>query len=149
MRVVLFLLKCVVGLFATIGFLVVVGAAGLALTIGLTGPWKAIDTEPEIPDNAVLSLDLSAGVIEVLPDNPLSRASLSDAISIRGSLDALEAAGRLDAKNYRTTGSKLAETTCYRQSGSMDSWTHEWRRRCWWNLSGNGKCHHGIDRTGL
>ncbi|MDH3473988.1 MAG: signal peptide peptidase SppA [Rhodospirillales bacterium] len=93
MRVVLFLLKCLVGLFATIGFLVVAGVVALAISFGRLEPWKAVEAEPEVPASTVLTLDVAPGVIEVLPDNPLSRASLRHAVSIRESLDALEAAG--------------------------------------------------------
>jgi protease-4 len=92
MRIILFLLKCLVGIFATIGVLLVAGAAVLLLL------WK--DVEPliargvEVPDSAVLTLDLSAGVIEARPDNPLARVGFGGVPVLRETLETLEAAGR-------------------------------------------------------
>ncbi len=91
MRVVLFLLKCLVGVFAAIGVLLAAGAAAVLLL------WQ--DVEPltarrvEVPDRAVLTLDLSDGVVEVRPDNLLARAVSGGAPVLRETLDALEAAG--------------------------------------------------------
>lgn len=91
-RIILFLLKCVVGLFATVGFLLV--AAVVAVTVFLP---SLDDLRPDwagMPDNAVLVLDLSEGLIEQRPDNPLARASLGGALVLHETVAALEAAGR-------------------------------------------------------
>lgn len=92
MRLILFLLKCLVGFFATIGLLLVLGVAGLGVLWVKSQPW--LPAEEDVPAVTVISMGLSAGVIETLPDNPISRASLSDAIVIRESLQALDRAGR-------------------------------------------------------
>ena len=92
MRIVLFLLKCLVGVFATLGFLLVAGAAALVLL------WEDVDLLTargvEVPEAAVLTLDLSAGIIEARPDNPLARVGRGHVPVMREVLAALEAAGR-------------------------------------------------------
>ena len=93
MRVILFILKCFVGLFATIGLFAVAGVAVLAV-IAAQGDWRAFETKEEIPDSTVLMLDFGSGVVETQPDNPLSRAAVRNTIKIRESLEALDAAGR-------------------------------------------------------
>ncbi|MDH3910381.1 MAG: signal peptide peptidase SppA [Rhodospirillales bacterium] len=92
MRAVMFILKSLVGLFAAIGFLVLVALIGLALLVSRAEPLKV--ARPEMPESAVLTLDLAQGVVEVRPDNPLARASLGEVIALREALEALEAAGR-------------------------------------------------------
>lgn len=89
MRIILFLLKCLVGIFATIGFLLIAGLVGLSLLWDQIDPLRA-RVEP-IPDTVVLTLDLAPGMIEVRPDNPLARASLSGVPTLRGTLDTLQA----------------------------------------------------------
>ena len=84
MRAVLFILKCIVGIFATVGFLAVLVMVGIGIF--------AAPQETPIPEKIVLTMDFSKGVVETLPDNPLSRASLSDAVVLRDTLEALEAA---------------------------------------------------------
>ncbi len=92
MRIVLFLLKCLVGVFATLGFLLVAGAAALVLL------WEDVESLTargvEVPEAAVLTLDLSAGIIEARPDNPLARVGRGQVPVMREALAALEAAGR-------------------------------------------------------
>ncbi len=92
MRIILFLLKCLVGLFATLGFLLVAVAIGLGLF------WKDVEglrtARVEVPDRAVLTLDLAEGLVESRPDNIFSRASIGDVIVLREALLALERAGR-------------------------------------------------------
>ena len=92
MRIVLFLLKCLVGVFATLGFLLVAGAAALVLL------WEDVESLTargvEVPEAAVLTLDLSAGIIEARPDNPLARAGRGHVPVMREVLAALDAAGR-------------------------------------------------------
>ncbi len=94
MRLIIFLLKCVVGLLASVGLLIV--AAGLALFFLADGaePWKA--RQPEIAERNVLSLDLSAGIAEVRPNNPFARFSMGPTLTMRELIEVLEAAGRDD-----------------------------------------------------
>ena len=97
MRLILFFLKCVVGLLASIGFLVVIGSIVLGVIVTQLEPFEWEPTKrAEIPDSAVLTLDFAGGLIEDRPDNPLSRASLGDPVVLREAIDALEAAGRDD-----------------------------------------------------
>ena len=90
-RLILFLLKCVVGLFATVGFLLVAAVVAAAFLLprfdGLQ-PRVA-----EVPASSVLVLDLSQGLIEDRPDNPLARASLGGAVVLHEAVEALAAAG--------------------------------------------------------
>ena len=92
MRIVLFLLKCLVGVFATLGFLLVAGAAALVLL------WEDVDLLTargvEVPEAAVLTLDLSAGIIEARPDNPLARVGRGHVPVMREVLAALDAGSR-------------------------------------------------------
>jgi protease-4 len=91
MRLVIFLLKCVVGLLASLGFVIVAAAAALAIWTDGAAPWAA--DRPEVPEHSVLSLDLSAGIMEARPDSALAQLSLSDALTMRELVEALEAAG--------------------------------------------------------
>jgi protease-4 len=91
-RIIMFLLKCVLGLFATVGFLLVAGI--IAVAVFLPRFDGLAPSAPEVPDSAVLVLDLSGGIIEQRPENPLARASLGDALVLREAVMALEAAGR-------------------------------------------------------
>jgi len=92
MRIILFLLKCLVGLFATVGFFLIAAVvAAILLVPRLDGLEPQV---AEVPEQAVLVLDLSEGLIEQRPDNPLARASLGGALVLREAVDALAAAGR-------------------------------------------------------
>ena len=66
MRVILFLLKCLVGLFATVGFLGVLAVVGLTLAVRESVPWER--KTAELPEEMVLLLDLSGQVIETRPE---------------------------------------------------------------------------------
>ena len=90
MRVVLFLLKCLVGLFAAIGFLITLAVFAFSVGLREGAPWQA--ETPEVPDETVLSLDLAGGVIETRPDNILSRASLGRVVVLRQVVAALRRA---------------------------------------------------------
>ncbi len=90
MRVVMFLLKCVLGLFAALGVLVVAGVVAAWMLWDRAEPFRA-RVEP-MPEVMILTLDLGEQLIEVRPDNPLSRASLGPSLVLRDALDALEAA---------------------------------------------------------
>ncbi len=85
-RIILFLLKCVLGLFATVGFLLIAAIVVAAVLLPRYGE--------DMPQEAVLLLDLSDGLIERRPANPLARASLGGALVLREAVDALHAAGR-------------------------------------------------------
>lgn len=94
MRVILFLLKCVVGLFASVGFLIL--AAGLWVGVAVTQfdsfGWDQRRTE--VPATTVLQLDLASGLIATRPENPLSRASLGDVVVLHEAVEVLETAAR-------------------------------------------------------
>jgi protease-4 len=92
MRIIMFLLKSLVGLFAAIGFLIiaVLVAGGLF--------WRQLaplaEREVSIPAATVLTLDLAAGIVETRSDNPLARASMGKVLVMRDVLRALDEAGR-------------------------------------------------------
>ena len=94
MRIILFLLKCLLGLFASIGFLLVAAVAVLAVLASQYEPFEWEPRQIAVPDGTVLTLDLAAGVTEVRPDNPLARASQGRVLVLRETLETLEAAGR-------------------------------------------------------
>ncbi|MEQ8356439.1 MAG: signal peptide peptidase SppA [Kiloniellaceae bacterium] len=91
-RIIMFLLKCAVGLFATVGFLIIALIVSVALLLPRVERLPSL--QAEIPDAAILVLDLSKGLIEQRPDNPLSRASLGGALVLQEAVAALHAAGR-------------------------------------------------------
>ena len=93
-RIILFLLKCVLGLFATVGFLLV---AGIVLVAVFLPRYEGLEpADEDVPQQAVLLLDLSDGLIEQRPANPLARASLGGTLVLREAVEALHAAGRDD-----------------------------------------------------
>ena len=99
-RLLIFLLKCVVGLFAAVGFLgaALVLAMAIFVSKGELPIWEGgLD---ELPAESVLLLDLADGVIETPPGNPLARASLGDSVVLRDAVAALETA----AKDPRVKG---------------------------------------------
>ena len=91
MRLIMFILKCVVGLLASLGFLIV--AAVVALAVWADGAKRWVAAEPEIADRSVLSLDLSDGLVEARSDNPFAQLSLGHVLTLREAVEALEAAG--------------------------------------------------------
>jgi len=90
MRIILFLLKCLVGLLATVGFFLV------ALVVVASLAWEDLarlkPSAHETPETMVLVLDLTPGIVETKPDNPLSRASLGRVQGLRHTLEALDRA---------------------------------------------------------
>src|SRR5690606_3520191 len=90
MRLLLFLLKCIVGLLASIGLIAVV--VGLALGFA----WRQIEDwqmpEEELPENAVLLLDLGEGLLDGPPDEAGMLAGLTGEINLRRLVLGLEAA---------------------------------------------------------
>ena len=90
-RIIMFLLKCVLGLFATLGFLVVAVVVLLAV---LTPRLDRLEqARRAVPDETILVLDLSDGIAEQHPVSPLARASLGRRLVLREAVAALEAAG--------------------------------------------------------
>lgn len=64
-RVILFLLKCIVGLLASVGLLVVaLGLVGLFAWRDLAGTFGEAEPVAALPDNMVVELDLARGVVE-------------------------------------------------------------------------------------
>src|SRR3546814_627754 len=90
-RILLFLLKCVVGLFAAVGFLLVAAVVAAAVLLPSLDDFEP--REAEVPDAAVLVLDLAEGIVEQRPDNPLARASLGSALVLPEAVAVLDAAG--------------------------------------------------------
>ena len=90
MRVILFILKCLVGVFATLGLVVVLIGVLIGVLANKADKLHA-DVEP-LPDQAVLTLDLSKGLVESQPDNPFSRAALGHPQDLLSLLITLEAA---------------------------------------------------------
>lgn len=94
MRVILFLLKCVVGFLASVGVIVI------AIAIALSVAWERFLEyglpDEEIPQETILALDLTQGVLERRPDSPFARASVGRAVVLAETVEALEAAGEDD-----------------------------------------------------
>lgn len=91
MKVILFLLKCIVGLFATLGFLMVL-AVGVSISM-LQDKISHFDYEPApLPERIVLQLDLADGVSETSPQSPFGRASHRGGLVLRDTVDALSRA---------------------------------------------------------
>ena len=94
MRLVLFILKCIVGLFAAIGFLTVAFFV-LIGTIASQGEALRL-ARVEVPEKIVLFIDTAEDVVEARPDNPLSLASLGRVIELHETVQLLERAGTDD-----------------------------------------------------
>ncbi len=90
MRLILFLLKCLVGVFATLGLIVVLVGVLVGVLANKADRLRA-DAEP-LPEQAILTLDLSHGLVESQPDNPFSRAALGHPPDMLSLLVTLEAA---------------------------------------------------------
>jgi len=90
MRLILFVLKCAVGLLASLGFVIVLGAVGLGLA------WRHLDAfkpqEEALPDRMVLVLDLGESILEAQPDNRLSEIALGYPLDMRQIGEALSRA---------------------------------------------------------
>lgn len=94
MRVIMFLLKCIVGFFASVGVIVLL----IGLAVGFA--WQRVaefrEPAPEIPKNTILTLDLTPGVVERAPDNPLARATTGGSVVLHDAVDALAMAAEDD-----------------------------------------------------
>lgn len=99
MKFILFLAKCIVGLLASIGLLVV---ASFALFAYLADShWELEPEQAAIPDSdTVLTLDLGAGIVEKEPDNPFTQISYGEAIALPRAIEVLRRA----AEDDRITG---------------------------------------------
>lgn len=99
-RLLIFLLKCMVGLFAAVGFLgaALIVALSVFVNKGELPIWS--DGLDEVPQESVLLLDLADGIIELPPGNPLAKASLGNSVVLRDAVAALEVA----AKDPRVKG---------------------------------------------
>ncbi|NIA70134.1 signal peptide peptidase SppA [Pelagibius litoralis] len=91
-RIILFILKCFVGIFATVGFLAAAGIIAGALLLQRFDGW--LPQVAELPEESVLVLDMADGLIEQRPDNPLGRVSLGSALILRDAVGSLHAASR-------------------------------------------------------
>ncbi|HEY0523904.1 MAG TPA: signal peptide peptidase SppA [Stellaceae bacterium] len=80
--------RFIVGLLATIGFLVFLVIGG-----GIAAWYWFKPSHPGMPDSVVLTLDLTKAIPEAPPDNPLSRLLTEDRLSLRDILDALDRGG--------------------------------------------------------
>ena len=91
MRLILFILKCAVGLLATLGFFMVLAVFGLSLA------WRQLEVfdrpEAALPENMVLHLDVAEGILETQPNNPFSRAALGNPLDMRQVGETLARAG--------------------------------------------------------
>lgn len=92
MRLLLFLLKCIVGILATLGLVVLLGALALGLAWRDFAAWQS--AEPERPERAVLVLDLAEGLVDGPPGAATPLGGLSRQTNLRALVLGLEAAGR-------------------------------------------------------
>ncbi|MEX2629024.1 MAG: signal peptide peptidase SppA [Tistlia sp.] len=76
MRLLIFLLKCLVGVLATLGLLVVLGALALGFAWRDLQSWQRAEDEPPRPDRAVLVLDLAEGLVDGPPGAAAGLAGL-------------------------------------------------------------------------
>jgi protease-4 len=79
--------KVIIGLFAVIGGLVVVAAIGFGVFFLISQLLK-----PSVADKTVLELDLGAGLIEDVPNDPIAQAINKQATTLRDIVEALERA---------------------------------------------------------
>ena len=146
-RILLFFLKCIVGLLASIGLLIVVGATAIGFLAVKSERLRGM--EAEVPDQLVLRLDLANGILEAQPDNPLSRAALGgppDMFSILRTLKAAAADERVQGLFLRLGQGKIGMAQVqelrsaiarFRESGkSVDAFAESFGE------GGNGMLHY-------
>ena len=92
MRLIIFFLKCLVGLLAALGFFIVAAAIALSVFVSRGDLPRWAGGVQELPTESVLLLDMANGLIEVAPSNPLAAASLGKTVVLRDAVAALEAA---------------------------------------------------------
>src|ERR1700690_3912563 len=92
MRVVKFIAKSVLVIFALVGAFVVLGIVSLGLA------WRSLPgvTAANPPAKTVLTFDLADGLTEAASDNPLSFAGFDKSVTMREAVRAIEAAGKDD-----------------------------------------------------
>lgn len=90
MRLILFLLKCMVGFLASLGVLVIV--LGVVVGVGYQRIADLRAPADEIPDSAILRLDLTQGVAERLSPSPLALASGGPGVPLHDAIAAIDAA---------------------------------------------------------
>ena len=90
MRLLLFILKCFVGFLASVGLIVIL--LGVAVGVGYQrlAEWRA--PAEEVPEAAILRLDLTEGVVERRAGSPLALARGSGGLPLHEAVDALDAA---------------------------------------------------------
>lgn len=93
LRILLFLMKCVVGVLATLGLLLVLAALGGWLFWQEVEEWRTARFEP-LPERMVLQLDLAEGLRDGPAAGPLALAGLDTSVSISDVTRALEAGSR-------------------------------------------------------
>src|SRR5712691_3334195 len=102
--------RIVVGLFAAIGIVVVLAVLGLGVAV-----WQLAAAKPSLPDNIVLSADLSRGLAVGAKEDPLSELVFGGKQTLRVVLDALERGGedpRVKGLYARLGGDTLGLATC-------------------------------------
>ncbi len=92
MRVVKFIAKSILVIFALVGAFVVLGIVGLGLA------WRSLPrvTAAAPPATAVLTFDLADGLSEATPDSPLSFAGFDKSLTMRDAVRAIEAGAKDD-----------------------------------------------------
>ena len=92
MRVVKFIAKSILVIFALVGAFVVLGIVSIGVA------WRSLPgvTAANPPATAVLTFDLADGLTETGSDNPLSFAGFDKSVTMREAVRAIEAAGKDD-----------------------------------------------------
>ena len=90
-RILLFLMKCILGLLATLGLLLVVAVIGGWLFWQQLAEWRTADHDA-LPDRIVLKLDLAEGLRDGPAEGPLALVGFDTTPSFRDLAQTLEAA---------------------------------------------------------
>ena len=90
-RIIMFILKCLVGLLATVGLVV-----SLLIGLGIYAATQGVDPrpEPELAERNVLVLALADGVSEAPAHDPLHRIGFSNTLPLQALVEALEEAAQ-------------------------------------------------------
>lgn len=102
--------RFVLGLFAAIGIVAVLGIVGVGVAI-----WYVIDSKPVLPQTIVLTADLNRGLAAGASQEPLSELVFGDKPTLRDFLDALDRAGddaRVKALYVHIGDDALALASC-------------------------------------
>jgi protease-4 len=79
--------KLLVGILAMLGLLTILAVVAVAGLVFLSAVGK-----PGVPRAAILELDLTQGVLEIVPDDPVARILLDERLELRDVVDALDRA---------------------------------------------------------